>query len=251
MTDSETETDTEEEEVKEEKDIITKWVKYIGSKNEIALLKKSTFHWKEAITNVYGCCSVDAVAVAFDLPRNPQTWSVLRTDVATFNSTGAKDQIAKLQPNEHLEIDDLAYITLARFKTIPIIMNDEEARKQQANASFAISGVYYTYVNQLKKSNKEDDIPVRYVIFRYKFFPNKKQSKNQFQQVGVGHFVTLGIQRENHIQTMFAEQELPKQLLESFNTEMENLRSFYTMPLSERRKNRKKTPVEADVTIIE
>ncbi len=250
---SEGEEEEEEEDVKEVPRE-QKWVTYAIPNDEKTWFKNSTLQWKEAVTDISGCCSLDSVAVAFGLPRTSKTWAVLRTDIAYFNSTGITDQISKLYPDQHLETSDLAYITLARFETVPIIINDTAARKLQANAMFAISEVYYKYLDALITRNKIQGLQVRYVIYKFKGgSASRKKAGDIFTQQGAGHFVTLGVvnDKTKKIQTLFLEKELPQKLLDAFYGEIEALRSFYTMPVSERRKNKKKIPTGSDVILIE
>ena len=254
-----TETDTEEEEEEEKKTqkpkkatkaLVNKWTPFAIHASEVDLFANGPpdVKWMQAVTDVRGCCSVDTIALAFGLDRTPETWKTLRDDVASFNHAGISDQTRKLFPNEHLETDDVAYLSLSRFDTVPIILHSVEARKQQSGLRFAISSLFYSEMDRIERETKKDNIPVRYIVVKYILFGSQAKQANVFTQQGVGHFVALGTkttsQADKNITTLFTEDHLPEGMLDAFYKTLNDQRDFYTLPLAQRRKNAKKSTQE-------
>jgi len=249
--------DTETESENEEKEIKTIWQKYVITKSEKALFEgPPKLIWMASTTDARGCCSVDTIAVAFNLPRTPSVWSRLRIDVAASNHTGIRNQLTKLRPYEHLETDDVAYLALTRFDTIPIIIHNDAAMKQQGGLRFAITSLLYSEMKRIKLLNKKQDLQTRYIVIQYLLYAKAGRKPDAFSQHGVGHFLALGAkttEKSKEIKTLFMEDELPKSLLNAFEDTVEMMRDFYTMPLSERRQKKEKfeESKQKDAIVIE
>ena len=200
---------------KEKLGITNHWKTYRISKDQRSFFENAQRKWYVCETKANGSCALDAMAIAFGLDRNAETWEKLR-----FNAAQGEVEVLhredKLQKNHWLEPNDIIFLAMKAFGIVPIILG---------NASYLLkTGSYFAYSLQM--------------LELFPVLQRKKKTLNYIVILFAGsHFETLGTvhkhrrkisskERHRHFRTIFTENQLPKGLLLGWKADLSKFEAF-------------------------
>jgi len=200
---------------KEKLGITNHWKTYRIPKDQKSFFENAQRKWYVCETKANGSCALDAMAIAFGLDRNAETWEKLR-----FNAAQGEVEVLhredKLQKNHWLEPNDIIFLAMKAFGIIPIILGNA-AYMLLTGSYFAFSLQMLELLPVLQRKTKT----LNYIVILY--------SGSHFETLGALHKHKRKIsskERHRHFRTIFTEKQLPKGFLLAWQADLSKFEAF-------------------------
>jgi len=220
-------------------------------KARVEPLLKDIFHsrkWYIAKTIANGDCSLDSLAVAFRLPRIQDVFDRIRQFVAQTNPDIDFEDVREKKAKAHqwLSIDDINFICMKQFKTIPIILDMREKEDEIPFAFDAPTNATFAKLrDELITSSISIGRELQYLIMSY--------DGSHFEPYGAKCKEVVGHSRPEAeaYRTLFAESQLPSGLLEAWNEAYAKFLRLKIKSAKQQRQARKPGQKKKDADIVE
>ena len=206
--------------------------------------------WKSTSVTSNGDCGLETLAVAFRLPAIQVTYNEMREFIAWENpdigssveSTEAERE-KRAKPGVWISIDDINFICMKQFNSIPIIINTSNKKNGMSFVFDATTNATFTkLLARLKRNNENIGRELQYIIISY--------SGDHFELYGAECKQVPGHSKlhEEAYRTVFPASRLPQGLLADWQEQRQKYLALFLNPKSKPRRPKSSTVVVQEIS---